>query len=194
MEDDAFTDFHLQRVKKGSHYYEDKDMIQLKYFEKNIFEADVKLDTSLFVTNEGSYQNKLLGFYEDEIHKNSARVSYHTITSDEKKSSEDSLILKAYVYNNGIRNVKENPTLICLSRAEVESYLKQDKYIRISIECTSNSYIFKVDAGPNILVSRTSSASIDDVKYLCYHYYGGPDSIPAPHDMNMWIKYCPSMK
>lgn len=65
MEDVAFTDFKLQRVEKNSHFYEDKNMIQLKFFEKNIFEADVKLDTSLFVIDEGSYQNKLLGFYED---------------------------------------------------------------------------------------------------------------------------------
>lgn len=194
MENDAFTDFHLQRVNKYSHYYEDRDIIQLKYFEKNIYEADVIIDTSLFVPGEGSYQNKLLGFYEDEIHKNSARVTYHTISNGANKSVYDSLIFKAYVYNNGIRNLAENPTLLCLSRNEVEEYLRRDRSIRFSIEVTSNSYVFKVDAGENISVSRTSSAGINDVKYLCHHYYGGPDSIPAPHNMDMWIKYSPVMK
>lgn len=98
------------------------------------------------------------------------------------------------MYNDGIRNVKENPTLLCLSRNEVEEYLKYDRSIRFSIELTANNYIFKVDKGLIISVSRTSSAGIDDVKYLCYHYYGGPDSIPAPHDMDMWIRYSSIMK
>ena len=195
ISDRAFEVFQLQRVNKYSHYYEDKDIVDLKYFEKNVFEADVIVDTSLFVHGEGSYQNKLLGFYEDQIHKNSARVSYHTIScSTSSKPDQDSLVFKAYVYNNGSRNTQENPVLLCLSRSDVENYLEQGKSIRFHIGVTKDSYIFKVDANENIAVSRTCSKSIDDVKYLCYHYYGGPDSIPAPHNMDMWIKYCPSMK
>jgi hypothetical protein len=195
LDDRAFEVFQLQRVNKYSHYYEDKDIVELKYFEKNIFEADVILDTSLFVHCEGSYQNKLLGFYEDQIHKNSARVSYHTISaSGTNKSNLDSLEFKAYVYNNGVRNTTENPVLLCLSRNEVKNYLEQGKSIRFSIEVTKDNYVFKVDAGENINVSRSCNNDISGVKYLCYHYYGGPDSIAAPHNMDMWIKYCPSMK
>ncbi len=195
IEDRAFEEFQLQRVNKYSHYYEDKDIIELKYFEKNIFEADVILDTSLFVHNEKIYQNKLCGFYEDQIHKNSARITYHTIsTNNTSKLYLDTLELKAYVYNNGLRNTKENPVLLRLSRNEITNYLEQGRSIRFSIEVTNNNYIFKVDGGKKINVSRTCKNNINGIKYLCYHYYGGPDSIPAPHNMDMWIKYCPTMK
>lgn len=194
IEENAFLDFHLQRVNKNSHYYNEKDITQLMFFENRIFEADVIIDTSLFVSGEASFQSKLLGFYEDQIHKNSARVSYHTITNDISKPKYDTLVFKAYVYNDGIRNIVENPILLKLSRSEVEDYLVHKRSIRFSIETCESNYIFKVDGGMDISVSRSCNSDLNGLKYLAYHYYGGPDSIVAPHNMDIWVKYSDIMK
>ncbi len=194
LDNKAFTEFQLQQVNKGSHYCENHNMLDLKVFSSSIFEGDVKLDTSLFVHSEGSFQNKLLGFYEDQIHKNSARISYHTQSGSDVDGAKDSLVLKAYVYNNGSRNIHQNYCLLKLSRKEVLQNLQHKKALHFSIEITKNNYLFQVGEQSKVKVKRVCQMAPQATKYLCFHYYGGPDSIPAPHNMRLWIKYSPEMK
>ena len=97
IQEDAYEVYQLQMVRQGSHYHDDHTVLDITSFTSSIFSVSVKLDTSLFVTNEGSFQSKLVGFYEDQIHQNSARVSYQTITNDVQGELIDSLSFKTYV-------------------------------------------------------------------------------------------------
>ena len=194
IQEDAYEVYQLQMVRQGSHYHDDHTVLDITSFTSSIFSVSVKLDTSLFVTNEGSFQSKLVGFYEDQIHQNSARVSYQTITNDVQGELIDSLSFKTYVYNNGLRSLDENYTLLTLSRIQVEKLLKNDEAIEINIELTPTQYLFQVNDGEITAVTHTCNLAPDACKYLTYHYYGGPDSIPAPHDMKLWVKYNDVMK
>ena len=194
IDDVAFTSYQLQIVKKGSHYHDDHSVIDLTTFSTSVFSVSVKLDTSLLVTNEGGYQSKLVGFCEDQIHNNSARVSYQTTTHEVNGEFVDSLILKTYIYNSGVRMVDANYTLLSLSRKQMEEMLKKDQATEISIGISNSNYLYRINGGEIVEVPRTCELPLDANKYLAYLYYGGPDSIPAPHDMKLWIKYNESMR
>ena len=189
IDEEAYEVYHLQMVKKGSHYCETHSIFDIESFKSNIFRVSVKLDTSLFVTNEGSYQSKLVGFSEDQIHSNSARVSYHTISTEVSGKIIDSLEFKTYVYNDGSRNTAENYCLLKVSKEQVKEMLRDDSSIEFSIELTKTAYLFQVNNEKIVEVNRSCEKEIDDTKFLNYHYYGGPDSIPAPQDMLLWVKY-----
>jgi len=185
------TDYEIQIVRKGQNYSDNSQSV-IYSFTGRTFIATVKLDTSLFVHNEGAYQNKLLGFSEDEkVQNNSARVSFHTI-SNTNDPLKDELVLKTYVYNNGTRlsDEKYNVELMRLSYSDVLAGLGHDS-IKFEIEMTQNAYLFRVN-NQTVSVPRVSKLSLDSSKYVLKLYYGGTPT--APHTMRMKIKYDPSMK
>ncbi len=189
LSETELEEYQLQLIKKGSHYCDNHNITEMLSFTSPIFAVSVKIDTSMLVTNEGSFQSKLVGFYEDNIHTNSARVSFHTTTQTINNIQYDSLELKAYVYSDGNRNIKENYLLQKYSRADLLEMLAADSAVDISIELTTNQYIFRINNELKAKVKRESSMSIEDTKCLSFFYYGGPDSIPAPKDMKIWVKY-----
>ena len=182
------NDFQLQEVRSNNHYCTSCKNYEIITFNNGHFKSYLRLDTSLFVHNEGPQQNKLAGFWEDHVHQNSARVSYHTI-SDSNDRYMDSLVLKTYVYNSGSRNIKENYKLLTLSWHQVESMTINGEHLEIDIKILDDKYQFQLNQNLPISVTRTSSLSTMFDMSLARHYYGGPDSIPAPHDMKLWIKY-----
>jgi len=186
MDEDLVNDYHLQQVNAGSHYC-NIDRTAITSFTSSEFLAYVKLDTSLLVHGEQAFQSKLCGFYEDDIHTNSARISYQTITGP--TLDQDTLSLKLYVYNNGERNLTENLVIKRLSRVDILSMLQSDGFLKISIKVTPTNYVFQIDNDPPMSTVRTIGTAVTAKKYLANHYYGGPDEIYAPHDMKMWIKF-----
>lgn len=182
-----FQGFWEQTVYAGNHYCGTCDRQTIKYFSGNIFKADIRLDTSLFVKHESGFQNKLFGFFEDQIHENSIRISYHSL-------GKDTLQLKTYVYNSFNRPPSENQIITNISRQKVIEILDQDGFIPVQITVLENEYLVNFGNIPEISVTRTCTLPIDTIKYLANHYYGGPDSITAPHDMSLWIKFDTLMK
>lgn len=188
IDEDTINKYQLQEIRSGNHYCTSCNRYTITKFNKETFKVLVKLDTTLFVHNEGSQQNKLCGFYEDKIHKNSARISYHTI-SDSNNKYLDSLILRTYVYNNGSRNTTQNHKLLTLSWSQVKTMLINKDSLDISIIVKKDKYLYKINNYPEVKVTRTSKLDKNAEKFMNHHYYGGPDSITAPHHMRMWIKY-----
>jgi hypothetical protein len=187
IDDLYFEQFWKQTVYSGNHECGTCDRETMKYFSGNVYKADIRLDTTLFVENEGSFQSKLFGFFEDQIHNNSVRVSYHSI-------NRDTLQLKTYVYNSGNRRESQNKIITNISRQKVVDMLDQDGFIPVQITILENSYLVNFGNIQEISLTRTCDLPIDTIKYLTNHYYGGPDSIVAPHDMIFWIRFDPMMK
>jgi|GEM_PF-6938739 len=191
--DETFpTDYETQIVRKGNNYCDNSQAVIYSFMGRKYL-ATVKLDTSLFVHNEGAYQNKLLGFSESsDVQYNSARVTFHTL-SDPTDSLKDELILKTYVYNNGKRLTDEKYTieLLRLSYLDVLAGLGHDS-IRFEIEMTDKQYLFKVNNGQQVSMPRVGTLPLDSPKYILKLYYGGTPT--APHDMSIKIKYDRSIK
>lgn len=186
------TDYETQIVRKGKNFCDNSTVVFYSFTGRK-FIATVRLDTSLFVRNEGAYQNKLLGFSEDpQVQNNSARVSFHTL-SYPTDSLKDELVFKTYVYNNGKRLMDEKYAveLLRLSYLDVLAGLGHDS-IRFEIEMTQNNYVFKVNTGNPVLMPRVGTLALDSPKYVLKLYYGGTPT--APHDMSIKIKYDRSMK
>lgn len=179
--------YQLQEVRKGDHYCTNYNNVYS--FTGDVFVCYVRLDTSLFVHDEGGQQNKLVGFMDGKspssVHENSARVSYHTI-SYPNDSSKDTLVFKTYVYNNGTRNLDENHVLLRKSYFDVKSGVGLDS-IKFVIKLMKGYYSFQVDNNPQVFVTRTSTLPTDSTKTVLTHYYGGNEV--APHNMKLWVKY-----
>jgi hypothetical protein len=185
IDESFFEEFQEQTVFAGNNYCGTCERQTIKYFSGNVFKADVMLDTSLIVPGEGSYQNKLLGFCEDNIHQNSVRVSYHTVEGD-------SLEFKTYVYNSGERIQSENKFITRISKERILEMLDQEASIPVTITVLEQNYVVKFGDIQEIYVNRTCILPIDGQKYLANHYYGGTPL--APKDMTIWIRFDPIMK
>ncbi len=185
IDEKSFEDFQEQTVFAGNNYCGTCGRQTIQYFDGNVFKSEVILDTSLIVPDEGAYQNKLLGFCEDDMHQNSVRISYHTVEGD-------SLEFKTYVYNSGERLQSENKFITRISKERILEMLDQEISIPVTITVLEQNYIVKFGDIQEIYVNRTCTLPIDGQKYLANHYYGG--NPVAPKNVTMWIKFDPLMK
>ena len=114
-----------------------------------------------------SSKNKLMGFCDCNSlpHENSARFTWQWFN--------DRLEIYAYCYVNGDRN------------EEFIGVVDIDEYNHYELELTSDSYIFRLNNLPAVIMKRGSTCNTG-AYFKLWPYFGG--QIPAPHDVAIDIR------
>ncbi len=160
----SFTQY---TIKKGQQYC-DKSMFNAVEYSELKF--TVKFDSSaIYKTSDPSNQydiNKLYGFSDNDSahHLYSARFGW--------RWSDNALRIFAYIYNNGVRDLKE------LGKIDIGTENN------CSIKVQEGHYIFSLNNNTDTLL-RTSK-TIKGKGYKLYPYFGGDET--APHDITIFIK------
>ena len=155
-------------IKKGDQYCDKNGFLAVNYTE---LAFKVRFDSSaIYSTTDPANQkdvNKLFGFSDNNAdhHIFSARFGW--------RWSNNALRLFAYTYNNSALSLKEMGTVAIGAEATC------------SIKVTNDNYIFTLNKGAAISMSRSSKTSAG-AGYQLFPFFGGNET--APHDIKIWIK------